>query len=409
MIWNSRFVRILVGIVLLIVAAVVIAPAVTGYTSLDGTVNARLTIISAPIEGTVTATPPKVGLALPAGTELLGIRNDRVERTVEVQNEAELAAARERLDAIDKQRSQLAALHEELAARRDAYQLAIIRNLDHEIDIRRQRITTAQAQQQAAESDFARKQKLGTTGIVADVMVEQARAASIAAQNAGAIARAELERLNQQLDAARRGVFLGEGRNDVPYSQQRLDEVTIQLADLEYRERELKAKIEQLEMQHDEEHARNRTASFAIVRMPFEGVIWRRNVVEGSYVVTGNELVQALDCRDLFVDILVSEIDYDEIYPGREAQVRLIGRSETLPGTVASVRGSAAVVEEVVLAAKPPASRGRDARIRVNLPESALNTDYANFCQVGRSVQVRFRTRSLPAARWLRSLWFSIS
>jgi len=252
---------------------VVIAPAVTGYTSLDGTVNARLTIISAPIEGTVTATPPKVGLALPAGTELLGIRNDRVERTVEVQNEAELAAARERLDAIDKQRSQLAALHEELAARRDAYQLAIIRNLDHEIDIRRQRITTAQAQQQAAESDFARKQKLGTTGIVADVMVEQARAASIAAQNAGAIARAELERLNQQLDAARRGVFLGEGRNDVPYSQQRLDEVTIQLADLEYRERELKAKIEQLDMQHDEEHARNRTASFAIVRMPFEGVI----------------------------------------------------------------------------------------------------------------------------------------
>jgi hypothetical protein len=47
--------------------------------------------------------------------------------------------------------------------------------------------------------------------------------------------------------------------------------------------------------------------------------------------------------------------------------------------------------------------------IRVGLAESALHTDYANFCQVGRSVQVRFRTRSLPIVRWLKSLWFSIT
>ena len=49
--------------------------------------------------------------------------------------------------------------------------------------------------------------------------------------------------------------------------------------------------------------------------MPFEGVIWRNNVVEGSHVIAGNELLQVLDCRDLFVDILVSEVDYDESTP----------------------------------------------------------------------------------------------
>jgi hypothetical protein len=143
--------------------------------------------------------------------------------------------------------------------------------------------------------------------------------------------------------------------------------------------------------------------------MPFVGVIWRNNVVEGSHVIAGNELLQVLDCRDLFVDILVSEVDYDEIYPGRDAQVRLLGRADALDGHVLSVRGSAAVVEDVILAAKLPQSRGKDARIRVALPESALNTDYANFCQVGRSVQVRFRTRSLPIVRWFKALWFSIT
>jgi multidrug resistance efflux pump len=394
---------------LLVGAVMAILPTVTGYTSLDGTVNARISIVSAPIDGTVTSTAPKIGIALQAGAELLGIRNDRIVRTAEIQMEAEAESAKERLAAVDDQRAQLAALRQELQARRQEYQQASIQNLTHEIAIRRQRIDSAAAQQQAAEADLSRKQRLGTSGIVAEVAVEQARAASITAQNEGTIARAELERLSQQLESLKRGIFIGEGRNDVPYSQQRIDEVTIQLAELQFRERDLKARIAQLETQHDDEHARNRALGYAVVRMPFEGVIWRNNVVEGSHVIAGNELLQVLDCRDLFVDILVSEVDYDEIYPGRDAQVRLLGRADALDGHVLSVRGSAAVVEDVVLAAKLPQSRGKDARIRVALPESPLNTDYANFCQVGRSVQVRFRTRSLPIVRWFKALWFSIT
>jgi multidrug resistance efflux pump len=386
-----------------------ILPALTGYTSLDGTVNARISIVSAPIDGTVTSTPPKIGTPLQAGAELLGIRNDRIVRTAEVQMEAELEAAKQRLMATDDQRTQLTALRQELQARWHEYQQASIQNLTHEIAIRHQRIATAEAQRKAAEVAFTRKQQLGTTGILAEAAVEQARATSITAENEGNIAKAEMERLSQQLDAVKRGVYIGEGRNDVPYSQQRIDEVTIQLAELQFRERELKARITQLETQHDDEHARNRALGYAVLRMPFEGVIWRNNVVEGSNVIAGNELVQILDCRDLFVDILVSEVDYDEIYPGRNAQIRLLGRSDAIDGQVLAVRGSAAVVEDVILAAKLPQSRGKDARIRVALPESALNTDYANFCQVGRSVQVRFRTRSLPIVRWFKALWFSIT
>jgi multidrug resistance efflux pump len=408
-IWNRRSVRITVGILLLIGAVMAVLPTVTGYTSLDGTVNARISIVSAPIKGIITTDPPKTGVPLLGGAELFGIRNDQIGRTAEVQMEAELEAARRRLAATADQLTQLATLRNELEARRQEYQKASIQNLILEIEIRRQRITTAAALKQAADADLARKQRLGTSGIVAEVMVEQARAASIAAENAGLSAKAELARLSQHLDAMKQGIFVGEGRNDVPYSQQRIDEVTIQLAELQFRDKDLKARIAQFNMQHDDEHERNRALSYAIIRMPFEGVIWRNNVVAGSHVLEGNELLQVLDCRDLFVDIIVSEVDYDEIFPGRAAEVRLLGRADTLEGKVLSVRGSAAVVADVVLAAKPPQSRGRDARIRVGLAESSLNTDYANFCQVGRSAQVRFRTRSLPIVRWFRALWFSIT
>lgn len=407
--WDRRSVRIAVGILLLGGAIVAILPTLTGHTSLDGTVNARITIIAAPIDGTVTVTPPQMGTPLTGGTELLGIRNDQIVRTAEVQMTAELRAARQRLQAMDAQRTQLMALREELQARWREYQQASIQNLTHELDIRRQQIATAMALREAAVSDLTRKQRLGVTGIVAEAVVEQARAVSVGAENARTIAKTELERLSQQIESVKKGIFIGEGRNDVPYSQQRIDEISVQLAELEFRELDLKARIAQLATQEEEEHERNRTLGYVNVRTPFDGVVWRNNIVEGSHVVVGNELMQVLDCRNLFVDILVTEVDYDQIYPGREAQIRLFGRSDVLKGKVLSVRGSAAVVDDVVLAAKPPQSRGRDARIRVSLPPSALNSDYSNFCQVGRSVQVRFKSRSIPIVRWFRSLWFSIT
>jgi len=407
MFWNNRVVRLAVGFLLLAVGIVAILPGLTGYSSLDGTVNARFTVLSAPIEGVVTNTPPKVGSPLLGGTELLGIRNERIARTAEAQLAADLNATRKRLDATKAQRQQLARLQEDLKQRLTEYQDASIQSISQEIAIRRQRITNATAHQQAAQADLSRKQTLGSSGIVATSSVEQARAASVAAGGEGTIARAELERLNRQLEAVQRGIFVGEGRNDVPYSQQRTDEVTIQLAELLARERDHEARAEQLEKQLDQERARNHSLQYALIRMPFDGVIWRNTVVDGSNVIAGNELLRVLDCRDLFVDILVSEIDYDDIYPGRDAEVRLLGRSTVVRGTVMSVRGSAAVVEEVVLAATPPQSRGKSARIRVALPRSHLNEDYPNFCQVGRTVQVRFATRSFPLKRWMRALWFS--
>jgi multidrug resistance efflux pump len=408
MIWNTRAVRVTVGLLLLTAGLVALLPTLTGYTSLDGTVNAPLGIISAPIEGTVTSNPPKVGSLVLSGAEVVGIRNDRVARTAEAHLESEFTAAKERLKALREQVTKLTELKQELQIRLREYQQASIRNVTQEIAVREHRISSAQAQQKSAGADLARKERLGVTGVVAGSSIEQARAASVTAENEGNIARTELDRLNQQLEALRRGIFVGEGRNDVPYSQQRMDEVTIQLADAHFRERDIEARVAELKAQLEQERLRNRTLRYALVTMPFDGVIWRTSVVEGSNVIAGTELAQVVDCRDLFVDIIVSEVAYDEIYPGREADIRLLGRSESLHGKVLSVRGSA-VVDEAVLAAKPPQTRGKDARIRVSMTDSDLNTDYANFCQVGRSVQVRFKSRSFPLKHWLYALWFSIT
>jgi hypothetical protein len=66
-------------------------------------------------------------------------------------------------------------------------------------------------------------------------------------------------------------------------------------------------------------------------------------------------------------------------------------------------------MDDAVLAAKPPQARGKDARIRVSILDTNLQSDYANFCQVGRSVQVRFKSRNFPLKHWFYALWFSIT
>ncbi len=401
--------RVLVGLALLACAVLAVLPALTGYTSLDGTVNARFAVLSAPIEGMILRTAPKAGTALSAGSHLVTIRNERVNRSAAASLAAELETVRKRIAASDMQRQQLGRLRNELADRLREYQTATLAGLEQEIATIRQRIAINEAQQVAANSELQRRQTLGATGVVAGSQVEQARAAQAVSEGEGRVARTQLARLQNQLDGIRQGVYVGDGRNDVPYSRQRMDEVTIQLAEIDVRLKENEAREEQLEKQLAEEQDRIKRLEGAVIEMPFAGVVWRNSVVGGTHVVAGQEIIRILDCRDLFVDILVSEADYDEIAPGRIAEIRLYGSGDALEGQVVSARGNAAVVEEPTLAAMPPQSRGKNARIRVSLVGSNLERDFENFCQVGRSVQVRFDTRSFPLKRWINSLWFSIS
>jgi len=409
MIWNSRFVRLAAGILLLLVGILAILPNLTGYSSLDGTVNARFTILFAPIEGVVTNTPPKAGTPVAEGTELLGIRNDRISRSTEAQIEADLYTTQERLAATKEQHATLVQFQDELRIRLREHQEANVENLNQEVAIRRQQIQSVTTHEHTTRSDLTRQQTLGAGGFASKKTVETALDSAATAVSAEDNSRSKLTQLEAQLAALKRGIFVGQDRNDVPYSQQRMDEITIQLAAMRYTQEDQQALAFRLEKQLGQERTRNGILHATVVNMPFIGVIWRNSVVEGSNVIAGNELLRVLDCGDLFVDILLSEVDFDTIAPGTEAEIRLLGRSEVLKGKVSSVRGNAAVTDQVTLAATPPKSRGNSAQIRIDLPPSSLQTDYQNFCQVGRTVQVRFASHSFPLKRWLNWLWFSVT
>ncbi|MCA1444028.1 HlyD family efflux transporter periplasmic adaptor subunit [Ensifer sp. IC4062] len=409
MILNHRITRITVGILLLLLAAVVLLPGLTGFSSLDGTVNARFATINAPIDGEIAGAPPRIGTPVAEGEALATIRNGRVNRAVLASLRAEHRTALDRVTALERERDELVSLRDQLAERLSVFQSATISSLERELRILRKRVEVSRAQDVVAKVDLDRRQELESKGIFTRKMVEAAEAAGAAAGGELEISNLTVELLQQRLDAVRQGIFVvADGQNDVPYSRQREDEVIVRINDLNTRIAENRTRANQTEQQMIEEEKRVRSLESATVPSPFDGVIWARSVVGGSNVVLNNEMMRILDCRELFVDILVPEVDYDEIYPGREAEIRLFGRGEVFKGQVQALKGSSAVVEKDSLAANEPETGERNARIRILLEPSALNTDFANFCQVGRTVQVRIAKHNLRLTQWIKGLWFSL-
>ncbi|PDT04963.1 hemolysin D [Rhizobium chutanense] len=409
MIWNHRITRITVGLLLLVIIAVVSLPAITGYTSLDGTVNARFAVVNAPIDGTIAEEPAKVGSPAKEGQSLAEIRNPRVNRAILASLEADRNTALDRVAALKKERAELSELREELSARLEVYRQTTIANLEREVEILRKKVEVSQAQDLVAQVDLSRRMALESKGILTQKLVEAARAAGAATGGEVEISNLTVDQLQQRLEAVRQGIFVfGDGQNDVPYSRQREDEVIVHINDLNSRIAENETRASEAQKQLTEEKNRVSNLESATAIAPFDGVVWSRSIVNGSNVVLNNELMRLLDCRELFVDILVPEVDYDEIYPGLAAQVRLFGRNDVFKGTVVSVKGSSAAVETDAFAASLPPSTQRNARIRVRLDPSFMNGDFANFCQVGRSVQVRFSKHRMDVSNWVKKLWFSI-
>ncbi len=236
MILNHRLTRITVGILLLALAIAVLLPGLTGYSSLDGTVNARFAVINAPVDGEIDKAPPRIGTPVKEGETLATISNERVNRAVLASLRTDHRTALERVAALRRERDELVRLRDDLAGRLDIFRNATIASLERELQILQKRVEVSRAQEVVARVDLDRRQDLESKGIFTRKMVESAEAAGAAAGGELEISNLTVELLQERLSAVRKGIFIvGDGQNDVPYSRQRQDEVIVRIHDLNTR------------------------------------------------------------------------------------------------------------------------------------------------------------------------------
>ena len=303
-------------------------------TSAEATVNARLINLRAPIDGKVTLIAPTlaVGTEVEPSETLLYLANPRADRGRLDDLRRTINGLTSDMHAAEQRVAQLKGIEANLLAQRNAFQEGRIRQLEARAAELNVQITTAEAMHADAHEAMERSKKLRQTGSQTIATLLHAERDFKTTQLSIEAARIRLEGNKIELDAAKKGLFVGDSYNDLPRSAQRLDEVRQQILDGSARIEENKGRLGYLEKELAAETEQFATHSHADVNATVRGRIWEVLTANGEEVRVGQDLLRVLDCAGAVVTATVSEGVYNKLWIGQQAHFRLRGERHRVPG-----------------------------------------------------------------------------
>jgi len=398
--WDSKPVRrgmsLLIGLAILLV----VVPSALRQQSFNAIVNTRFVAMHSPIEGVVHHFGKEPGDPVVATEVLADIINPRLNESFLRELQVENQSLQARIEGFERHLLRLQALRQDLQRR-----LALNRRFEtarqlEELNEGQADIQTQQAALTEQQALLRRQESLRQQGFVSPQYVDSTQSAVQTNAARMAAAQARYARMEVEREALQQQVFLGNGRNDVPYTQQRLDEVTILISDLQMRMGEQKRRVAAIAQQMAVERDRLALNRQAAISSPLNGLIWKKFFANGSEVVIGAELVQVIDCKGLFLDVEVTEDSLDSMAAGTSVRYRFRGSQEWHNGQVVAKAGSGNTLQDRTLAAVLQVAKGA-ARVVVSIDPRDLEASQDNLCHVGRQVEV-----SMPRA-WTTSVWIT--
>lgn len=399
----GRVLRFLIGVGLLGLPTWFLMPGLWTISSAQAVVNAHVITLNSPIEGVVTLAPPPLGRLVTQGSVLLQIDTPMVDQGRIEEHKTELATLVGRVGALNEHRAKTESLKSELLISFNNYKDSMVRRVAHELEEARSEAEAASATHRQRVSEEGEEQALSRRGMGSQRELNQARfTAEVASKNA-ARASTSVTRLADQLESIKRGVFTGPGdsRNDVPYSQQRIHELTVQQLDDDARIQENQARIAHLQKQIESETKRAKTRSSYQLKAPIDGIVWRHFVAQDSAVGPQTKLLQIVVTSSVFIDATLNEKYADDIRPGDKGMVRLIGADVETPGTVKYILGADVLGEDETLATEAPTAGRHEVHVIIDFDRALTGAEDFNQGFVGRRAEVRFPglTRSVLRMR----------
>ncbi len=392
-----RLLRVVLGVILLVGAGWAMVPHLISIVGTSGVVNAPLLTLRSPIDGTVASASRSLGAGLRRGEALLVVEGSRLAR--DALEEAEMRARtliherdalQAQLTAVESQMEDLenrAALHRGMAVawlgeRAKAVE-ARAEALASDVAILRNRLERAQALEGGAVSTSQRLE------LEHELAAREADYRGI---------RAEAAALRVEQEATERGVALDLGAGEGLYARQTLDSHRLQRAELQARLARVSRDLEAVETRIAQARATlDRQIRFAPAA-PAAGAIWANSPAEGSAVMMGDVLAQILDCDQRFLEVTVSERHFGRLELGTRASVRLRGSDDWRAAQVVSMMGAGALIREGDFAARPRNLGAGELRVILTYTDTVAES--SRYCDVGRSVDVRFQSPTLVTEAW---------
>ncbi|SFI66789.1 HlyD family secretion protein [Albimonas pacifica] len=394
-----KWIRVVGGFVIALGALWVILGEQLAGASADAVLNARLTTVRAPIAGDLTLARRELGTFVEQG-EPLGSLSDPRADTVRLDDLVlERAVAQSEIDRLT---AEIAAHEEAIAAletRARDYGVRRQRQLEAQLEQRHAQARALEATLEEARGALSRSTELQSRGIETAANFDRYRAAARVAERQLEAAQADIEVAQIELSSARRGVFLGEGYNDAPYSEQRISELSVQMRLLNAQLAGERSRIAAIEARVDAERRRVNDLRTADLNANARGRVWSMLAADGERVQRGQDVMRLVDCASTIVTLSVAESVYNTLAIGDAAEFRPSGSDRVFAGTVLRLAGSGAATIYQNLAVAP--SQRHLERYDVALQAPGLVDDDEMGCAVGRTGRVFFETRPLDGLRRL--------
>lgn len=257
-----------------------------------------------------------------------------------------------------------------------------------------QEVAAREGELQRAELDLAqearelqRQQHLVAAGFISAAQADTAGLRQQSAQVQREIAQAHVRRARNNLDALVSQGFMGEraGGVDVSYTQQKLDEVRLRIAELQAWSQRLGG--------IDGDPAQ------ASIRTPGPGLLMGAYVTEGAFVAPGDLLGHYVLCDKAFVDLAVPVSDLQDYRLSGALSFRVAGEWQFYQGQILQVFALAQSAPQRALAVQPHAAElAGMARVWVRPDAPFLERmRRESNCMMGQKLHAQLPSRS----RWL--------
>lgn len=387
--FNGKLFRRFIGIIILLALVIVVGPALFKVQSTNAIVNGHVVYVNSPLEGVLTDIFKPIGSAVERGESLMTVNNPRVGERLLEELKAQRQTLIERINGLSRQQISLQAMQSDLQLRVDLHNSHETTRLDHQIAEASAQALAQQGTVNELKLTLEKNQKLLAQNFISEVEFDRSRFALEVGERQLQAIEAKVRMLKSEQDALAAGVYLGEGRNDVPYTQQKLEDISVQLINIDADISEANARLAALDGQIGAEQANLQKLREAILVAPVSGMVWRQYFPLGSDVILASRLSALVDCSDLFVEAAVPDKDLADLSEGSKVNYRLVGSHEWATGDVFKIVGSGNRVRDETLAAQLDTDV-RDGRIFIRIAQDSLPDMQANQCYVGRGAEVTF-------------------
>ncbi|KAA9008093.1 HlyD family efflux transporter periplasmic adaptor subunit [Histidinibacterium aquaticum] len=388
-----RALRFGLGLVVIVVALwIIVAEQISGA-SANAFINARLTTLRSPIAGEVSFAQSTLGARVEPQETVATVEDQRADRIRRDDLAMEVALTGSEIERVESQIVALDTTRRQLEGRLEDYRAARLEELRIALSHARERLALLQDEGELLEDD-------AEAAAVVDDTTERTPGEPVTYPLALEYAQERVEVLETTLAALEEdGVYLGDGYNDAPYSEQRLNELDAELTDLRTRLSMLRSQRQTRADRLEQARGRDTLLSGADLISPVEGLLWEFRASGGEIVQRGDPVVTLADCGSLVVSLSVTETVYNSLQLGQSATFRPSGSSRTFAGTVTRLAGSGAQTIYRNLAVAP--GERHLERFDVTLLVPGLSSDPELSCAIGRTGRVFFESRPLD---WLRNL-----